>query len=241
LKYQLDCHCHSISSGHAYSTIDEIARTAHEKKIKMIAITDHGPALPGGPHKYHFSNLKVIPESLHGVEILKGIEANIIDWDGNLDLDEKRLANLDIVLAGYHSPPLKPKNKEAHTETLIKVIENPFVDVIVHPGNPVFPIDFHTVLEAARVHETLIEINNSSLGVSRKGSYRYCLEIAELCRDHNVRVLVGSDCHIANDVGEFGKASKIFHKIDMPKDLIMNLDADVFKSFLRKKGKARFN
>ena len=71
MKIEADLHTHSVASGHAYSTISELALAAAERGLKMIAITDHGPAIPGGPHLYHFSNLKVLPEYLHGVRLLK--------------------------------------------------------------------------------------------------------------------------------------------------------------------------
>ena len=48
-----DMHCHTVASGHAYSTVQEIAREASNKGLEMVAITDHGPSMPGGPHCYH--------------------------------------------------------------------------------------------------------------------------------------------------------------------------------------------
>ena len=240
MTYKIDPHCHSIASGHAYSTIQEIAKAASKKKIKMIGITDHGPSLPGGPHKFYFSNMKVLPKKIHGVEILKGIEANIIDRNGGLDLNNNRLETLDLVLAGLHDFCMEPGTSEENTEAMINAMKNPCVDIIVHPGNPVFPIDFHAVLEAAKIHNILIEINNSSLGVSRKGSEKNCFKIAELCKEHAVRIVIGSDSHISTSVGEFGKFSKIFKKLDMPEELIMNLSVNGFKNFLKSKGKKRF-
>jgi len=240
MKYKIDPHCHSIASGHAYSTIMEIAKAASEKGFKMIGITDHGPLFPGGPHEYHFGNLKVVPKKLYGVEVLKGAETNIIDRSGRLDLNERWLENLDLVLAGFHQPCIEPGTTAVNTETMINTIRNPYVDIIVHPGNPVFPIDIDAVLEAAKEFNTLIEINNSSLGVSRKGSEKNCFRIAELCKKHGVRMVVGSDSHIAENVGEFGKVSKIFKRLEMPEELIMNLSVSGFKSYLKSKGKKRF-
>lgn len=70
-KLVVDTHTHTVASGHAYSTIIENCIEASKKGIELIAMTDHGPAMPGGPHIFHFGNLKVIPRYIHGVEVLK--------------------------------------------------------------------------------------------------------------------------------------------------------------------------
>lgn len=240
MKYEIDSHCHSIGSGHAYSTVQELAKAAKKKKLKMIAITDHGPTLPGASHIYFIANQKVYPKKIAGVEILRGVEANIVSYDGDLDVPDKRLEELDIVLAGYHSPSIQASNAADHTAGLLKTMENTYVDVIVHPGNPEFPIDTDKVLKKAKETNTLIEINNSSLWISRKGSLKNCIYIAKLCKKYGVHVAVGSDAHIYTDVGEFGKITKIFKDIDMPRELISNRSVEVFKNYLRSKGKKRF-
>ena len=54
MKFVVDTHTHSVSSGHAYSTIQEMAAAAAEKGIEVMAVTDHGPAMDGAPCIYHF-------------------------------------------------------------------------------------------------------------------------------------------------------------------------------------------
>ena len=66
-----DCHLHTTASGHAYSTIGEYANEAAKKGLELIAMTDHGPKMPGTSSFLHFENLKIIPDSMCGVEILK--------------------------------------------------------------------------------------------------------------------------------------------------------------------------
>lgn len=82
LQFIADLHTHTIASGHAYSTVTENAHAAAQRGLKVLAITDHGPLMPGAPHPYYFGNLKVIPEYLYGVRILRGIEANVTDRKG---------------------------------------------------------------------------------------------------------------------------------------------------------------
>ena len=240
MNFLIDTHCHTIASGHAYSTLIEIASEAKKKGFKMIGITDHGPKMPGGPHIYHILNQRVYPDEIEGVEILKGVEANIVDYDGNLDISNNELDKLDLVIASLHTVCIVPGDEEENTRALINAMKNKYVDIIAHPGNPEFPINKEELVLKAKEHNTLIEINNSSLGTSRIGSLDNCIEIARLCKKHNVNVIVGSDSHIAFDVGEFGKVKEIFEKIDMPKDLIMNSSVEKFKDYLKTKGKKRF-
>lgn len=240
--YLIDTHCHSLASGHAYSTIQEIAKEANNKGLEMVAITDHGPQMPGGPHILHIANQGVIPPKINGVEILRGVEANIIDYEGNIDIPDKILKRLDLVIASLHDVCIEPGNIDENTRALMGAMENPFVDVIAHPGNPCFPINMEDVILKAKKTNTLIEINNSSLSHtgSRAGSLENCVKLAKLCKKHKVNITLGSDAHIAFEVGEFHKAIGIINDIDMPKELIMNLSPQRLKQYLSSKGKVKF-
>ncbi len=240
--YLIDTHCHSLASGHAYSTIQEIAKEANNKGLKMVAITDHGPQMPGGPHVFHIGNQGVIPNMIYGVEILKGVEANIINYDGGLDIPERILKRLDFVLASLHDVCIESGSVDENTGAIIGAMENPLVDAIGHSGNPNFPIDMEAMVLKAKETNTLIEINNSSLihQGSRAGSLANCTEIAKLCKKHNVPITVGSDSHVSFSVGEFNKAISILNDIQMPEELIMNLHPHRLKQYLSSKGKIRF-
>jgi putative hydrolase len=203
---QADLHVHTLASGHAYSTINEIAAEAARKELKLIAMTDHGPALPGGPHLYHFAALRFVPEFIHGVRVLRGIEANILGR-GRIDLPDPLVEKLDLVMAGFHEETgFEEKGAVANTRSLLAVMELPRVKVISHPGNPRFPVDFEAVVRQALATGTALEINNSSFTVSRRGSSEPCGRLAQLCARHGAPVALGSDAHIAQGVGEFGEA-----------------------------------
>ena len=62
MKVELDCHTHTVSSGHAYSTWQENAHVAASRGLKLIANTDHAPSMPGGAHEYYFQNLGSLPK-----------------------------------------------------------------------------------------------------------------------------------------------------------------------------------
>ncbi|WP_352418711.1 phosphatase [Proteiniborus sp.] len=241
MKFVIDTHCHTMASGHAYSTVIEIAREANNKGLEMIAITDHGPEMQGASNIFHILNQKVIPKTIYGVQILRGVEANIMDYDGKLDISDEHLQKLDIVIASLHEACIESGGLDNNTNAIIRTMENKNVDIIAHPGNPVFPIDFEKVVKKAKETGTLIEINNSSFISSRKGSLNNCIEIARLCKEYEVMITVGSDSHIAFDVGRFDKAIEVLTSIDMPEHLIMNFSTKRLTEFLKIKGKPRFS
>ncbi|MBA1334226.1 MAG: putative histidinol phosphatase and related hydrolases of the PHP family [Firmicutes bacterium] len=237
MKAVLDMHCHTISSGHAYSTIAEMAHAAREKGLAAIVMADHGPAMPGGPHLYHFGNLRALPRVIDEVLVLRGVEANILNPGGELDMPDDYLKRLDIVLAGLHDVCFRGDGIEDNTNAIIKAMENPLVDVIVHPGNPAYPIDKERVVEAAYNTGTLLEINNSSFVTSRKGSYDNCLEIAVMAKERGIMVSLGSDAHFASAVGEFGKVIELIDTAGIPEQQIINTSLHKLRAFLRGKGK----
>ncbi len=232
-----DLHIHTVASGHAYSSLEEVCRAAALKKLKMVAITDHGPAMPGGTHVYYFGNLAVLPNYINGVRILSGIEANILNIEGEIDLNPAYLKRLDIVWAGLHTPCFKPGNREHNTAALIKALENPYVDGIVHPGNPDFIIDAEQVVLKAKEQQKLIEINNSSLFV-RPGSRKNCLEIASLVSELGCMVAVNSDAHFSEDVGRVDSAMELLNDSGLSPEQVINFDLSGINSYIESR---RFN
>ena len=85
----LDLHTHTIASGHAYSTLQEMAKAASDKGLQILGITEHAPSLPGACNPIYFRNLHIIPREMYGVRLLLGAELNILDTTGRLDLDER--------------------------------------------------------------------------------------------------------------------------------------------------------
>lgn len=147
--YPVDLHAHTIASTHAYSTVSEYFQQAKKQGIKLFAITDHGPDMDDAPHEWHFSNLPVIPRMIDGVGILYGIEANIKNIKGETDCSEKMSKKLDIVLAGFHEPVMGSLGIVDNTKALIATITSGAVQMITHPGNPKYPIDFAEVAKVA--------------------------------------------------------------------------------------------
>ncbi|MCJ7652742.1 MAG: phosphatase [Actinobacteria bacterium] len=237
-RIKADLHVHTISSGHAYSTVREICEVAAERGLELVGITDHGPAMPGGPHLYHFTNLIVLPRVLSGVNILRSAECNIIDVDGNLDVHDKALEGLDLVQAGLHPfCGYEGKTVGENTQAVLGAIQGGKVDILVHPGNPWFPLDYRTVVEAAASNGVLLEVNNASFTVIRKGSEKNCREILKEAKRTGAKVCVGSDAHEASMVGRFEKALALIGEVGIDEDLIVNRGMKSVLEFLRSRGK----
>ncbi|MDD7794719.1 phosphatase [Clostridium sp. 'White wine YQ'] len=238
MKYILDMHTHTVASGHAYTTLLENAKYASEIGLQLLGTTDHGPTMPGAPHEWYFGNIKIMPRELFGVTMLYGSEVNIIDYEGNLDLPTDVLKSLDIVIASIHEPVMQSSDDaDLNTTAFLKAMDNPYVHIIGHPGNPKFPIHEEALVKKAKEKNILIEINNSSFIRSRIGSDKTCTKIARLCKEHGVRIILNSDAHSCFHIGNFDAAIEILKKIDMPEELIINGSKSEFLDFLREKGK----
>lgn len=239
-RFELDLHVHTLASGHAFSTIAESVEVAREKGLKGIALLEHGPALPGGAHSYYFSNLKVLPREIKGVRVFFGAEVNIVDDKGRLDLEDNILSELDLVGVAFH-PRCGYENQGTvkNTETLLKVFNNPFVDMVVHPANQAFPLEIEPVLEAAKEKKIIIEINNSSLlpTTTRQGAKELTLEFALKCLEKQVLIALNSDAHYAALIGEVEEAYNLIKNKKILPELIINSRLELFLSYLKGKRK----
>jgi len=229
---ETDLHIHTIASGHAFSTINEIAQAAAAVGLRGVGMTDHGPALPGGPHPYHFASLRFIPDTLHGVRIFRGIEANILGTR-RLDLEARHLERLDLVIAGFHEGcGYTAGGTKENTRILCSIMDIPKVRIISHPGNPRFPVDHETIVKHAAATGTAIEVNNTSFGQSRGGDSRNIENIVHLCAGQPAPLAIGSDAHIAQQVGEFDHALALVQTAGIPVDQIVNRTLESTLAFL---------
>ena len=231
---EADTHCHTVASTHAYGTINENALAAKDRGLTMIAMTDHGPSLPDGAHSWHFYNSRVLPGQISGVTILRGIEANIMDTGGVLDLEEIYLRDLDWVIASFHKQTFSPSGADQHTEALINILDNRYVDVLGHLDAPSYPFDTEAVVRACAVKEKFIEINNSSF-VVRKGGDTMRDDIIRACAKYEVRVVVNSDAHCPWDVGNVARSLKLLEERNFPSELILNARAQNITDYIKQK------
>lgn len=236
MRLLADLHTHSVASGHAYSTIGELANAAAAKGLELIAITDHGPTLPGAPHEWYFLNLKVVPAVLSGVRILKGVEANLVpDTANGLDLPDETLAKLDFVAVGLHpTVGYDEAGEDELTDAILRAVANPLVDMITHPGNPSFPLDVERVVAACAAHGVIVELNNCSYEPSASRSHDTSVEIAfaRAAAATGAYVAIDSDAHYHAHVGRFDRAIEVADDVGISPDRVVNRDALSVLAFL---------
>lgn len=237
MKIAIDTHSHTIASGHAYCTIREMAAAASEKGLKGLAITEHAPTMPGTCHAFYFSNLKVLPRKMSGVEMFFGVELNILDSDGNIDLSEALLKEMDIVIASLHLPCFaKGAKKEDYTNAYLKVMENPYVNIIGHPDDGRIPVDYEKIVQAAAKYGKILEVNNSSLtpGGFRQNARENQHTILELCKKYQVPVTLSSDAHVDSDVGNVRYSLEVVEECGFPEELIVNTSVEKLRKYIGK-------
>lgn len=232
----LDTHTHTLVSGHAYSTIQENIRAGQEKGLELLAITEHAPAMPGSTHAFYFQNFKVIPRQYGNMELLMGVELNILDEDGNVDMEERFLRQMDIAIASFHIPCFKPGTVEHNTKACINVMKNPYVNILGHPDDYRFPVDVKEIVQAAKEYQVLIEINNASLDPKgfRKNTREIDMEILEVCKEYQAPVVLGSDAHMDIDVGNHQRALDLLEEVHFPEELVVNRSVEELKKYANK-------
>ncbi len=239
MKILSDYHTHTIYS-HGKGTIEDNVEAARQKGVKILAISDHGPGHMGfGIKKRKYKEMRQIIDGLNekydDIEILLGLEANVLDIEGHLDVDEELLEMNDILLAGYHfgSRPVRlfrdimhhagnyfskenkhdEKLKEANTQSLINAMRRYNIDVITHPGAK-GPIDVKRVAEVALETDTALEIN-ASHGFLTVNQIREAMV-------YDVKFSINSDAHHPDDIGKVEKAIRRAEAAGLTADRILN-------------------
>lgn len=245
MKINFDLHTHTIYS-HGKGTIDDNARTAAEKGIYGIGITDHGfshPAFGMRRKKLdEMANFCEEAQKAHGVKVLLGIESNLRGESGSIDVVEKDYPKLDLILAGVHrfiyykslgdffhllcgnvirsalnSQPSK-RLVEYNTRCYVNAVKHNPIDVLTHVGY----LCFCDPVEVAKVcadYGTYMEINTKKTHLTD--------EQWQKVLDTGVRFVVDSDAHSVDRIGDTVLAEELFSRIEFPLDRIDNIDGRV--------------
>jgi putative hydrolase len=214
-----------------------MAESASEKGLHLLGITEHAPLMDGAPNWIYFSNLRVVPRKMYGVELMLGVELNIIDFEGHVDLDPAIMNRVDLRIASLHDLCIVPGSVEENTNATINAIMNPYVDIIGHPDDGRFPMDLEKVVHYAKKYKTLLEVNNNSLkpGGSRVGADKNVREMLTYCKKLNVPVILNSDAHVFSDVGRNDYSLPLIKEMDFPEELVVNRSVEAFKAALTDK------
>ncbi len=251
-----DYHTHTTFS-HGKGSILDNALIAKERGLKQIAVTDHGYGhrAYGIKHKKvpYMKNLCETASIKTGVEVLFGVEANILGLSGKTDMKESDMPFMDIYLAGVHKFITYEKLKEwylllyknwrykksisppselvkRNTKVYINAIKNNPIDVLAHPGYCCF-INAYDVASCCADYGTYFEID------ARK-THLQDSEWEEVCKT-NVKFVVDSDAHTPQNVGVIGDAKELIERVGIPLERIENIDGKlpVFSRFIEYKKK----
>lgn len=232
-------HTHTFYSD-GKSTMEDNVIAARNCGIKTIGISDHGYRHMGFGVSYRdYPKMKdevlKLRDKYPDMEILLGVEANILDDTGLIDVDDYILRYVDYVMAGYHfgSSITKPRGLRNHVCNFIKPLKRFEVDyntralinamkqndlfILTHPGDK-GDIDTKEVAKVAMETGTILEINTHHANLSAAQ--------LSLIKDWDLKFSVGADAHRSEHIGNLEVALKNIREAGLSLDKVINLKED---------------
>ena len=192
-----DAHMHTVETD-GRNTIEEMAEAARDRGYQYMAITDHSKnlafanGLTDERALAHIERIRAVDKKMKGIRIFAGIEVDILP-DGELDLSDSVLAQMDIVIASVHSQ--FNQDRDTMTGRLRKAIANPNTSILGHPTGRLllrrdaYSFDLDAVLEAAAKHKIAMELN----------AYPDRLDLCDvhlrMAKQHGVKIVINTDSH----------------------------------------------
>ena len=173
----------------------------------------------------------------HGdLELLLGVELNILDEHGTVDLEEPHLGDMDVTIASLHKPCIQPGSRDYNTQCLISAMKNPHINIIGHPDDGRYMVDMEAVVQAAKEYHTLLELNNNSLNprCTRQNARENDMEMLRLCKKYQVPIIMGSDAHYYEDILNHELALDVIKETEFPEELVVNTDREKLYPFINK-------
>ncbi len=232
----VDFHCHSLFSHCGLHTHVELLTRARELGLAGLAITDHGPDIGGRVSAPFFERLH---DPVPGIRLLKGMESNLRGCEGEIDVPAWSLKFLDILLLGLHPNTPAGLGAEENTRILLAALaRNPAVDLVTHPADAAFPVDFDRLATAAAATGVALELNNSKLLLSRVDR-KPVHALVRACKAAGCRMAVCSDAHALNEIGLDDFARRVLRDEAFPAELLVNDTAEKAFAFIaeRRAGK----
>ena len=192
-----DVHMHTVETD-GKNTIEEMAEAAKARGYQYMAITDHSKnlafanGLDDRRAVEHIARIRAANDKIEGITIFAGIEVDILP-EGDLDLSDEVLAQMDIVIASVHS--VFNQDAAKMTDRLLKAISNPNTSIIGHPTGRIqlrrdsYAFDMRAVLTAAAQHKVAMELN----------AYPDRLDLNDVnlrqAKQHGVKIVINTDAH----------------------------------------------
>jgi DNA polymerase (family X) len=221
---QGDVHMHTVETD-GRNTIEEMAEAAKAHGYKYIAITDHSKnlafanGLDDTRALAHIARIRAASDRMDGIKIFAGIEVDILA-EGNLDLSDAVLSQMDIVIASVHSQFSLDRVKM--TERLLKAIENPNTSILGHPTGrqllrrDAYAFDMDAILKSAAKHKVAMELN----------SYPDRLDLNDVhlrqAKEHGVKIVINTDSHHTSHLNKIRYGILQARRAWLTKDDVLN-------------------
>jgi DNA polymerase (family 10) len=202
-----DVHMHTTASD-GRNSISEMADAALECGYEYIAITDHSKnlAMTNGLDEEraleHIKRIHEVDRAMEGrIRVFAGIEVDILG-DGELDLDDEVLAQMEVVIASVHTR--FEQSREEMTARVLRAIENPYVRILGHPTGRLllrrepFALDTGAVLKRAAELGVAVEHNAAPERLD------LCDRDLRLAKEMGCKIVINSDSHDARNLGKMG-------------------------------------
>lgn len=228
ITIKADLHTHTLSSGHGTSdSITDMAKEAARRGMNLLGISDHGPASPGSAGPSYFRSLILCQRNRFGVEMRYGVEANLLDSTGALDLPDDILKTLDFCIVSMHRPIYTPGSAAENTRAYIRAMRHPHVRFIGHCDDSRFPVDYRELTRAALSAGVLPELNNVSLlpHSYRRDCRANAVKLLDACALLSCPLILSSDSHGCRHIGQVSEAERLLRETDFPETLIRNRDS----------------
>lgn len=252
-----DYHTHTKYSRnhHGKGTIEDNVRAAYERGLRQIAITDHGfNQKMYGVKRTDMPNVKKDIEEAkerYPIDVLLGVEANLISSRGDIDIVDEDMDNLDILLCGFHRFVKSTSKKEQfgfvlknifcnifhhtskkqiekNTNAYINAMRKYDIDILTHL-NHVCKVNVEKVARVAKETNTLIELNGKRLGMSDE-------EILT-CYNLGCKFVIDSDAHSPDRVGDCHLGLSAILRLRIPDSAVVNYNE--LPTFKKEKHKKR--
>lgn len=237
-----DYHTHTIHS-HGIGTVEENVLAARECGLTAVAITDHGPAnlFNVGVKRPEVllairKEAQRVEEEQPGIQVLAGVEANVVSADGDLDVPEDILRDLDVVLVGLHplvhyrkpadalrlglvnlagraSPAIGRRSREVNTRAVEEAVLRHEVDIVSHPG-------LNVSIDTARLAATCAAAG-TALEISAGHPYM-TPAFVDAARSAGAVFAISSDAHRPEDVGDLERGIAVAEAAGLPAALVLN-------------------
>jgi putative hydrolase len=246
LRITADYHTHTVYSRHNHGkgSIRDNAMAAYKKGLRTVAISDHGPG-----HYIYGVKRELLPHIRKEIDaineemrdkdfrVLLGVEANVISYKGDWDLDDRLIELTDIRAAGFHYgvhmkglsdtlhffllnplarfiPPLRRYMRRKNTDALIALIQKYPITFLSHPGEKA-EVEIDRLAKACAKEDVWLEINASHEQLDIE-SIKTAMQVA------GAKFVINSDAHRPETIGEVEAGIVRAKRAGLPADRIVN-------------------